>query len=89
MKPLYPENWEEISRRIRFQRAGARREWRRAHSHRPHPDTGTRVVLRPSEDRERIGSLLRWMKSERPAVARSDTGPAQVRYLRPDRANWV
>ena len=29
------------------------------------------------------------MKSERPAVVLSDIGPAQVRYLRPDRAIWV
>ena len=45
MKDLYPKNWPAISRRIRFERAGNRCEWCDAENYRPHPQTGSRVVL--------------------------------------------
>jgi hypothetical protein len=41
----YPADWAEISRRIRFERAGNRCEWCGAANGQPHPDTGSRVVL--------------------------------------------
>jgi len=41
----YPADWEQISRRIRFGRAGGRCEWCGAEHGRPHPVTGSRVVL--------------------------------------------
>ncbi|MCP4539500.1 MAG: hypothetical protein GY832_20380 [Chloroflexi bacterium] len=50
-KRKYPKNWTEISRRIRFERAGGRCEGspaypdcRAAHGQ-PHPVTGSKVVL--------------------------------------------
>ena len=45
MKALYPPDWGEISQRIRFQRARARCEWCGAAHGRPHPETGSRVIL--------------------------------------------
>ncbi|MDE0464600.1 MAG: hypothetical protein OXH93_19435 [Caldilineaceae bacterium] len=45
MKPLYPPDWEQISQRIRFGRAAGRCEWCGAENDRPHPETGSRVVL--------------------------------------------
>lgn len=45
MKDLYPPDWEKISRRIRFERAAGRCEWCGAENYRPHPETGSRVVL--------------------------------------------
>ena len=42
---LYPQNWHEISRQIRFERAGNRCEWCGAENRKPHPITGAIVVL--------------------------------------------
>ncbi|MCI0553565.1 MAG: hypothetical protein L0287_21675 [Anaerolineae bacterium] len=42
---LYPDNWHDISRRIRFERAGNRCEWCEAVNYQPHPITGAIVVL--------------------------------------------
>ena len=50
-KRKYPKNWTEISRRIRFERAGGRCEGSpaypdcRARHGQPHPVTGSKVVL--------------------------------------------
>lgn len=44
-KDLYPANWKEISRRIRFERAKGRCEFCGAVNYQPHPETGRRVVL--------------------------------------------
>jgi ribosome-binding protein aMBF1 (putative translation factor) len=41
----YPDNWEAISRRIRFERAQNRCEWCGAENFKPHPITHSRVVL--------------------------------------------
>jgi 5-methylcytosine-specific restriction endonuclease McrA len=41
----YPENWEEISKRIRFERAQGKCEWCGAENGKPHPVTGSIVVL--------------------------------------------
>ena len=42
----YPKNWKQISDHIRFVRAGGRCEFCREAEHgRPHPVTGSRVVL--------------------------------------------
>ncbi len=41
----YPTNWPEISRRIRFDRAGGRCEWCGAEIYKPHPITGSIVIL--------------------------------------------
>ena len=45
MKDRYPDDWEDISRRIRFERAGNRCEHCGAENYKPHPVTGSRVVL--------------------------------------------
>jgi 5-methylcytosine-specific restriction endonuclease McrA len=41
----YPDNWEEISDYVRFERAGGCCEWCGAEHGTPHPDTGSTVVL--------------------------------------------
>lgn len=41
----YPPDWEEISHRVRFERAKGRCEWCDAEHGQPHPDTGSIVVL--------------------------------------------
>ena len=41
----YPSNWAEISRYIRHDRAGNKCEWCFAENHKPHPITGSKVVL--------------------------------------------
>lgn len=41
----YPADWKEISKRIRFERAGNKCEWCGAENHQPHPITGSHVVL--------------------------------------------
>lgn len=41
----YPKNWNEISRRIRFERAGNHCENCGAENHQPHPVTGSKVIL--------------------------------------------
>jgi len=43
-KHLYPANWKEISLRIR-ERAGGKCEFCGAENYKPHPITGSRVVL--------------------------------------------
>lgn len=43
-KSRYPSNWPEISRRIR-ERAGWKCEWCGAENGKPHPVTGSKVVL--------------------------------------------
>lgn len=44
-RKLYPPDWEQISQRIRYERAGNRCEWCGAENHQPHPITGSKVVL--------------------------------------------
>ena len=41
----YPKNWREISYRIRFERAKGRCEYCGAEHGKPHPRTGSKVVL--------------------------------------------
>lgn len=41
----YPSDWEQISLRIRGERAGWKCEWCGAANGEPHPDTGSKVVL--------------------------------------------
>jgi 5-methylcytosine-specific restriction endonuclease McrA len=41
----YPKNWKEISKQIRFERAGGKCEWCGAVNCQPHPITGSKVVL--------------------------------------------
>jgi 5-methylcytosine-specific restriction endonuclease McrA len=43
-KEQYPENWKEISLRIRA-RAGGKCEFCGAEDYKPHPKTGSKVVL--------------------------------------------
>ena len=45
LRALYPPDWPDISRRIRFERAGNRCEWCGAANRWFHPDTGSVVVL--------------------------------------------
>ena len=45
MKDLYPDDWDDISHRIRFERAHGRCEWCGAEHDRPHPVTGSVVCL--------------------------------------------
>ena len=42
---LYPKDWHEISRRLRFERAGNCCEWCGAENYKPHPVTGSIVIL--------------------------------------------
>lgn len=44
-KSRYPANWKEISLKIRAERAGWRCEWCNAENGKPHPVTGSKVVL--------------------------------------------
>ena len=44
-KVKYPSDWKAISRRIRFERADNHCEWCGAENYKPHPDTGSKVVL--------------------------------------------
>lgn len=41
----YPDDWKQISNRIRFERARGRCEWCNAQHGQPHPITGSKVVL--------------------------------------------
>lgn len=41
----YPPDWEAISKRIRFERAGGRCEWCGAVNGQPNPRAGSKVVL--------------------------------------------
>jgi len=42
---LYHKNWKNISKRIRFERAGNKCEFCGAENYEPHPDTGSKVIL--------------------------------------------
>lgn len=42
---LYPDNWRELSKRIRFERAQNRCEWCGAENYQLHPVTGSKVIL--------------------------------------------
>ena len=42
---LYPADWHEVSRQIRFERAKSRCERCNAENYQPHPVTSSRVVL--------------------------------------------
>lgn len=44
-RDLYPADWERISQRIRFERAGGVCEWCGAVHGAIHPETGSRVIL--------------------------------------------
>lgn len=44
-RALYPKNWRELSKRIRFERAKNRCEWCGAENYQPHPVTGLKVIL--------------------------------------------
>jgi 5-methylcytosine-specific restriction endonuclease McrA len=44
-KARYPRNWKALSKRIREERAGNRCEWCKAANGKPHPVTGSTVVL--------------------------------------------
>lgn len=41
----YPKDWKQISKRIRHERAGNKCEWCPAENGKPHPITGSKVVL--------------------------------------------
>lgn len=41
----YPDNWKEISQRIRFDRAQGKCEFCGAVNYQPHPETGSKVIL--------------------------------------------
>ena len=45
MKSRYPDDWPQISARIRFERAGNRCEWCGAANYWFHPETGSVVIL--------------------------------------------
>lgn len=44
-KSRYPKNWKEISEQIRFVRANNRCEVCDAENYKPHPITGSKVIL--------------------------------------------
>lgn len=44
-KKKYPKNWKQISKYIRFIRAGNMCEFCGAKNYEPHPITGSRVIL--------------------------------------------
>lgn len=57
----YPADWKLRSRFVRFYRAGNRCEWCGAKNHKPHPITGSRVVLTAAhvfDHRPEAASLL-------------------------------
>jgi 5-methylcytosine-specific restriction endonuclease McrA len=41
----YPADWKDISQRIRFERANNHCEWCGAENYKPHPETGSKVIL--------------------------------------------
>ncbi len=45
MKARYPKDWELRSRFVRFYRAKNKCEWCGAENYKPHPVTGSKVVL--------------------------------------------
>lgn len=44
-KIRYPPNWKDISKRIRFERANNHCEMCGAENYKPHPVTGSKVIL--------------------------------------------
>lgn len=61
MRARYPKDWALRSRFVRFVRAGGRCEWCGAEHGRPHPVTGSTVVLTTAhvyDDRPEAASLL-------------------------------
>jgi len=44
-KSRYPKNWKDISKRIRFERANNKCEFCGAENYKPHPITGSKVIL--------------------------------------------
>lgn len=61
MKARYPADWDLRSRFVRFHRARNRCEWCGAENYRPHPVTGSRVVLTVAhvyDQRPEAASLL-------------------------------
>lgn len=44
-KRRYPKDWKKISERIRFERAGNKCEVCGAENYKPHPITGSKVIL--------------------------------------------
>lgn len=44
-KKRYPKNWDLISKFIRFYRADNKCEWCGAENYKPHPVTGSKVIL--------------------------------------------
>lgn len=60
-KARYPSDWKLRSRFVRFFRAKNRCEWCGAENYKPHPITGSRVVLTTAhvyDDRPEASSLL-------------------------------
>jgi hypothetical protein len=65
LKHLYPPDWKEISKRIRFERAGGKCEQCGAEHMQPHPVNGNKTVLtvahlnhNPADNREENLSCL-------------------------------
>ena len=61
MRARYPADWRARSRFVRFSRARGRREWCGAENGKPHPQTGSRVVLTAAhvfDKRPEAASLL-------------------------------
>ena len=44
-KARYPKDWKSISERIRFERAANKCEVCGAENYKPHPETGSKVIL--------------------------------------------
>lgn len=60
-KARYPKDWKLRSKFVRFYRAKNRCEWCGAENHKPHPVTGSKVVLTAAhvyDDRPEAASLL-------------------------------
>jgi len=61
MRARYPKDWKLRSRFVRFYRAGNRCEWCGCENGKPHPVTGSRVVLTVAhvfDDRPEASELL-------------------------------
>ncbi len=61
MRNRYPEDWALRSRFVRFYRAGNRCEWCGAENYKPHPVTGSKVILTVAhvyDDRPEAAGLL-------------------------------
>jgi 5-methylcytosine-specific restriction endonuclease McrA len=60
-KARYPDDWELRSRFVRFVRARNKCEWCGAENYKPHPITGSKVILTCAhvhDDRPEAASLL-------------------------------